>query len=136
MLTTPARCLQVPSCGLIQYAFRTLVLATAACSGGDELAAPSQAPARIEKAAGDGQNASAGTRVETPPAVKVLGRTGGAVAGVRVNFQVVEGGGTVTPAAVETDASGVAAVSSWTLGPVPGPNQLAASVSGSAVSGN
>ena len=114
----------------------TLVLAAAACSGGDELAAPSQAPARIEKAAGDAQNASAGTGVETPPAVKVLGRTGGAVAGVRVTFQVVEGDGTVTPAAVETDASGVAAVSSWTLGPAPGPNQLAASVSGSAVSGN
>jgi len=113
-----------------------LVLAAAACSGGDELAAPSQAPARIEKAAGDAQNASAGTGVETPPAVRVLGRTGGAVAGVRVTFQVVEGGGSVMPAAVETDANGVAAVSSWTLGPAPGPNQLAASVSGSAVSGN
>jgi len=136
MLTT-RRCLQALSRDLLRkYGFRTLILAAAGCSGGDELTAPSRVPARIEKAAGDAQNAPAGTGVETAPAVKVLGRTGEAIAGVRVTFQVVEGGGTVTPAAVVTDASGIAAVSSWTLGPAPGSNQLAASVSGSAVSGN
>ena len=101
------------------------------------MAPPAHVPAKIESMAGDGQSAPAGTAVATAPAVKVLGRVGEPIAGVLVTFQVTGGGGTVAPAtAVATDASGVATVNSWRLGSSPGPNQLAASVSGSGVSGN
>jgi VCBS repeat-containing protein len=120
---------------LLQALPRLAVAAVASC-GGDELTVPSGLPAKVEKAIGDAQSAPAGTAVGVAPAVKVLGRAGEAVAGVLVTFQVTGGGGTVTPTEVRTDASGVAAVTSWTLGPEPGPNELTATVTGPAVGGN
>jgi hypothetical protein len=47
---------------------------------------------------------------------------------VIVTFVVANGGGTVTGASATTDASGVAAVGSWTLGTHVGINTLAASI--------
>lgn len=121
---------------LIQIFSTVVVAALVSCGGGDELSSPSGLPAKVEKATGDAQSAPAGTTVAIAPAVKVLGRGGEAVADVVVAFQVTNGGGTVTPAEVRTDRSGVAAVTSWTLGPVPGANELTATVAGSAVGGN
>jgi hypothetical protein len=48
------------------------------------------------------------------------------VAGARVTFAVVTGGGSVTGGSTTTDASGIATVGSWTLGPATGSNTLAA----------
>jgi len=120
---------------LIQVFPRLALVAIASC-GGDELSSPSGLPAKIEKATGDAQKAPAGTTVAIAPAVKVLGRAGESVAGVVVAFQVTNGGGNVLPTQVRTDTSGVAAVTSWTLGPAPGANELTATVAGSAVGGN
>src|SRR5207302_3627296 len=48
------------------------------------------------------------------------------VAGVSVTFAAGTGGGSITGASQTTNASGVAAVTSWTLGTTAGPNTLTA----------
>src|SRR5207302_3637435 len=48
------------------------------------------------------------------------------VAGVSVTFAAGTGGGSITGASQTTNASGVAAVTSWTLGSAAGPNTLTA----------
>src|SRR5207249_43844 len=56
---------------------------------------------------------------------------GNPVGGVSVTFAVASGGGTVTPTtSVTTGANGIAAVTSWILGPRAGPNSLTATASG------
>jgi hypothetical protein len=50
--------------------------------------------------------------------------------GVSVTFAVVSGGGSITGAAAVTNAAGVAAVGSWTLGNSGGVNSLSATVTG------
>jgi hypothetical protein len=56
---------------------------------------------------------------------------------VTVTFAVTGGGGTVLPATpVLTDASGIATVGSWTLGPTQAVNTLSATATGSGVAGN
>lgn len=77
--------------------------------------------------AGNGQSATIGTAVTTPPSVIVKDANGNPVSGVPVTFSVSLGGGTVSPtSSVSTDASGIAAVTSWTLGSTAGTNSLIA----------
>ncbi len=93
--------------------------------------------ARVVKQAGDGQTATAGTSVAIPPAVRVFDANDNPVAGVPVTFTVATGGGSVAPSTpVSTNADGIAAPTSWTLGPVAGPNSLIATVGGANVSGS
>src|SRR5881396_1300308 len=81
--------------------------------------------------AGNSQTAPAGTAVATPPSVLVRDQFNNPVAGVAVTFAPASGSGTVNPTTpVTTDASGVAAVSAWTLGSAPGTNTLTATASG------
>ncbi len=81
--------------------------------------------------AGNNQTAPAGTQVATPPSVLVRDQFNNPVAGVAVTFAPASGSGTVNPTTpVTSDASGVAAVSSWTLGTAPGTNTLTATASG------
>jgi large repetitive protein len=95
------------------------------------------APAKLTKVAGDGQTAAAGASVATPPSVKVTDADDNPIQGVLVTFAVTGGGGTVSPTApVATGTNGIAAVTSWRLGPVAGPNQLTATVSGTGVAGS
>jgi len=99
--------------------------------------ATSAAPSRLDKTAGDAQTAPVGSPVATPPAVKVTDAGGNPVAGVPVTFAVTAGGGAVNPAtSVNTDAAGVAAAISWTLGVVAGPNTLTATIPGPGITGN
>jgi protocatechuate 3,4-dioxygenase beta subunit len=99
--------------------------------------ASSAVPSKLVKSAGDGQTSSAGGAVPVPPAVTVTDADGNPVAGVAVTFAVASGGGSVNPTtAVATNASGVAAVTSWTLGAVAGPNSLTATAAGAGISGN
>jgi hypothetical protein len=99
--------------------------------------ASSAVPTKMDKVAGDGQTASAGTAVATAPAVKLTDANGNPVAGVGVTFQVTGGGGTVVPTTpVATNASGIATATSWTLGATAGPNQLTAGVTAASVTGN
>jgi hypothetical protein len=66
--------------------------------------------------AGDGQTAVAGSAVAIAPSVQVADTFGNLVAGLQVDFQVLSGGGGVTGATAVTNAAGIAAVGSWTLG--------------------
>ena len=82
--------------------------------------------AQIAANAGDGQSASAGTAVSTPPSVIVTDANNNPVPGVSVTFTVASGGGSVTGSSATTDASGIATVGSWTLGATAGTNTLMA----------
>lgn len=107
---------------------------TAATSGTIDLSAG--AAALIVAGAGNQQTAGAGSQVAIPPSVTITDGDNNPVAGVAVGFQVTAGGGAAEPSAVNTNSSGVAAVTSWTLGAAPGPNSLtatAAAIPGSSV---
>jgi CSLREA domain-containing protein len=80
--------------------------------------------------AGDGQGANAGQAVIVAPSVIVRDANGNPVPGVDVTFVVAAGGGSVTGAAAPTNASGIATVGSWTLGPSGGTNTLTATAAG------
>ncbi len=101
--------------------------ATTATFTADALAGP---PQNITLSAGDAQTAAAGTAVATAPAVLVTDANGNPISGVSVTFEVVSGGGSITGALPNTDASGTATLSSWTLGTVPGSNVLRAFLTG------
>ena len=108
---------------------------TAVVSGLDEpvtfyATAIADVPSALVVHEGDNQTAQFGTTVPIPPAVRIGDQYGNGVAGVPVNFAIVEGGGTLTGAQGLTDGEGVAALGSWTLGPTPGANRVWATVEG------
>ncbi|MEQ1692967.1 MAG: Ig-like domain-containing protein, partial [Gemmatimonas sp.] len=79
------------------------------------------------------QSATAGTAVAAAPSVRVTDGGGTAVSGVTVTFAVASGGGAivpVSPASLVTNASGIATLTSWTLGAVAGANTVTATVNG------
>src|SRR5207253_582284 len=86
----------------------------------------SAAAATIAPHGGSGQTAPAGTTVPTPPSVIVTDAFANPVSGVSVTFAAGSGSGSVTGAAQTSDASGIATVGSWTLGPTAGQNTLTA----------
>jgi len=90
-------------------------------------AATAGAASQIAVHAGDAQSARVGTAVTVPPAVIVADQHGNPVAGVAVTFAPGTGGGSVNPTTpVITGADGIAAVTTWILGTVAGPNTLTA----------
>jgi adhesin/invasin len=90
-------------------------------------------PAKLIPFAGNNQSVAAGAQVPTPPSVKITDAGDNPIANVPVTFTVASGGGTITGGSTTTDASGLAAVGSWTLGTVAGPNSL--TVTTSAIAG-
>jgi adhesin/invasin len=88
------------------------------------------AAASLAKNSGDNQAVQSGTAVPTPPSVIVRDANGNPKSGVTVTFAVASGGGSITGASAVTNASGVAAVGSWTVGTTPGVNTMSASVAG------
>src|SRR5207249_3277890 len=79
--------------------------------------------------AGNAQSATAGSTVSVAPAVVVRDANSNPVSGVNVTFAVTGGGGSTVPASgsvVTTDASGIAALTSWTVGTTAGANSLTA----------
>ncbi|MEO8193514.1 MAG: Ig-like domain-containing protein [Gemmatimonadales bacterium] len=80
--------------------------------------------------AGDNQIAVAGSVLPISPAVLVQDANRNIKAGVTVTFAVGAGGGSVTGAAAISNATGMAAVGSWTLGVAPATNTLVASAAG------
>jgi hypothetical protein len=87
-------------------------------------------PAVILPVTGDAQSANTGTLTPVRPAVQALDGDGAPLAGVPVQFIVQSGGGTLLDPVQQTDAAGIATVGGWIIGPTPGPNILAAQVSG------
>lgn len=92
-----------------------------------------QTPTTFTYAAGaNGNDVSAvrGQPVPIRPAVRVLDPNGMGIPGEVVTFAVVSGGGSAPAATAVTDASGVARVQSWTLGPDLGVNTMQATYGG------
>ncbi len=83
-------------------------------------------PAKIVIVDGNGQSVAAGTAVSVAPSVKITDAIGNPIANVAVNFAVTTGGGSITGAATTTNADGIAAAGTWTLGITAGPNTLTA----------
>jgi hypothetical protein len=75
-------------------------------------------------------SAPAGTSVDPSPAVRLRDSGGTPVEGATVAFEVVEGGGSVSPAEVSTGSDGIARLGEWRLGPAPGWNRVRVSASG------
>lgn len=84
----------------------------------------------LTKSEGDLQTATVNRPVAVAPSVVARDAYGNGVSGVPVTFTVAARGGSITGASQTTDASGVARVGSWTLGPSVGRNALSASASG------
>jgi len=80
--------------------------------------------------AGNTQTAIAGTAVTIAPSVLVRDINNNPVSGVSVTFAVASGGGSATGVSATTNASGIATVGSWTLGPAVGANTLTATSAG------
>lgn len=81
--------------------------------------------------AGDAQSTTAGSAVAIAPSVIARDASGNAVSGVPVAFAVVSGGGSITPTGtVSTGVTGVAALTSWTLGATMGINTITATSDG------
>ncbi|MEQ1691331.1 MAG: Ig-like domain-containing protein [Gemmatimonas sp.] len=79
------------------------------------------------------QSATISTDVSAPPSVLVTDANGNPVSGVSVTFALTGGGGAivpVSPATIVTNASGIATLTSWTVGAVPGANTVTATVAG------
>ena len=95
------------------------------------------APTQMAVSVGNGQTATAGTAVATPPAVLVRDVSNNPVSGVAVTFAIASGVGSVLPAgAVSTNASGIAAATSWTLGTAAGANSLTATAAPAGITPN
>jgi alpha-tubulin suppressor-like RCC1 family protein len=110
-----------------------LLLAAAclvSCGGSDATGPNTPTAASVRISSGNNQNATVASALPIAPTVLVEDRAGSAVPGVTVTFAVQSGGGSVTGGAVTTDANGLAAVGSWTLGTAAGANTLTATVSG------
>lgn len=88
------------------------------------------APTITRVFAGDGQTAEVNTTLPIAPVLLVTDADGDPVPDVPVNFRVTRGDGSATAASTTTDPNGTAAVGSWTLGPVPGEQELTGEVDG------
>lgn len=86
-------------------------------------------PAGLVVVSGQGQVGTAGGVLPIEPRVRALDAWSNAVPGVRVDFTVAEGGGSLRRETGVTDASGEAGPGAWTLGP-PGPQRLLATLVG------
>lgn len=112
----------------------SLALLATACGGSDGGGdgGDDDTPTSVTISAGDAQSARYATAVPVAPAVRVAGANG-PIAGYPVSFTVASGGGSVTGASATTNASGIATVGSWTLGPALGANTLTATAGGRSV---
>ena len=90
----------------------------------------SQVGTEITKVSGDEQSAVVETALAQPVVVKVADALGNGIAGLLVDFTVVEGGGTVTVDSATTGNDGTASTE-WTLGGTAGAvHKLVAAVGG------
>ena len=105
-------------------------LALTSCGGA---ATDPDAPAgpRLVLVSAHDQEADVGTTL--PIVVRIMAPDGRPVKGTVITFTVTGGGGTVSPASVESDSTGQARAS-WTLGAVEGMNGVTVAASGAAPS--
>jgi hypothetical protein len=89
-------------------------------------AAASPGAATLTPLSGFGQQAAPGAELMNPLRVWVADRLSNPLAGLRVTFSVIAGGGAIERNVVDTDAMGVATSGAWTLGPASGAQQVSA----------
>jgi len=89
-----------------------------------------QLPSPIAVNAGNNQSAPVSTAVPIPPSVLVTDAFKNPLPNFAITFQVTGGGGSITGGSTKTNASGIATVGSWTLGPAAGANTLSATGTG------
>lgn len=94
------------------------------------------AAAAIAPNTGNNQTAAVSTNVSTAPSVRVADAFNNPKANTSVTFVVTSGGGSIVPAngVVTTNAQGIAALTSWTMGSGAGSNSLSATVTGTGIS--
>lgn len=85
-------------------------------------------PATIIAAQGNNQTGKAATALLTTIVIRVTGPGNVPLTGIPVQFQVVTGGGSISPQTAVTNAFGEVTVK-WTLGAVAGPNSATAAAS-------
>src|SRR5690606_28477301 len=96
-------------------------LIAAACSDGGS---GPPVPSTITAASAIASSAVVGSSLS--PTVRVTDNRQRPVPGVDVTFEVTAGGGSITNTSATTDANGVAAAGTWTLGTSTGQNRLVA----------
>lgn len=101
--------------------FISICLATLVACSEDQV--PEPAPGGIAVVSGDAQYTRKGTVLEEPVVARVELEDGRPAEGFVVNFQVIEGGGSLSRASATTNSSGRASVR-WTVGPATGNNRL------------
>lgn len=106
------------ACGCVTFAL-------AACDTPSEI----ETPAVIAAVSGNGQSGTVGGSLREPIVVVVTTSRGNSTQNIRVSFNVIAGGGSVSSASQLTDALGRASVT-WTLGTIAGNNEMTASVAG------
>jgi alpha-tubulin suppressor-like RCC1 family protein len=106
------------------------VVAFFGCSESAVSPAAPPTPAAVTATATTPLSGVVGSTVTPPPAVTVSDSVGKPVAGVAVQFAVVDGGGSATGLTQVTNSAGVATVGEWKLGPHTGNNALSAGVAG------
>ena len=109
--------------------FGTLILASLALGCESSVEPTPGGSAEIVLESGAAQGANVGSTLSIAPAVRVLNNDGQPVEGVSVTFEALTGSGSITGSSAMTDATGRAAVGSWTLGSV-GENVIRARVNG------
>jgi hypothetical protein len=102
--------------------FLIFVALAAACQDGIEPARPTT----LEAAEGNDQGAVVGGIAAIDPVFRVLDQYGSPLPGVRVDFTVSEGEGSVAVASAETNALGRVSPGAWTLGTRVGRNAITA----------
>ena len=96
-----------------------MITAVAGTASGSASVSVSQLAAVLEKLSGEGQLGDAGEPLSEPLVVRARDRLGNPAAAVPVEFEIVEGGGSVTPSQSQTDSEGRASAT-WTLGTLAG----------------
>lgn len=118
----PLRC---PS--LVSWTIAILLAASSLACSDDDPVTPQPTPTAIEKIAGDDQVGRVSQELPDPLVVRVLDDSGTPVSGVVVVW-TAQGGGSVSPESVPTDADGLAAAHR-VLGPTAGAQTTIAAVS-------
>lgn len=108
-----------------------LLLASGCGSGGNDDGGGGNQPTSITVASGNFASARYGTVVTPAPTVLVASASG-PLAGATVSFTVQSGAGSLASTTAVTNASGVATLPQWTLGPAPGTNVVRAAAGSAA----
>lgn len=88
-----------------------------------------QSPANFEAVSGNAQAGPVGQPLPQPLVVEATDQLGNPIAGLAVAFAVTGGGGSVQPTTATTGVNGRASAV-LTLGPVPGPHEVTATIMG------